>query len=224
MMASNPSTKSRILEEARRLANEAGFDRLTTRELAERCSINEGNLYYHFKTKAQIAEALFRAFKHDAQGLFEGALLPGASTSPGEVGELLRRAIDRLRGWCLLSWKYRALMRDGHVLFRLEPALQPAVAELTATLSSRVTLLIDELRRARILSIDEAQLAPLVANIFIVSTYWLGYVVQQTGESNPDESCLDWGFDQIMALIMPYRTWITRLILRRRPELLRLRP
>ncbi|RUT26700.1 hypothetical protein C0V97_05175 [Asaia sp. W19] len=209
-----PSTKSRILEEARLFANEVGFDRLTTRELAERCAINEGNLYYHFRTKTQLIEALFAAFDTEVRRLFDSLPVAPDRPSRAELLKSIARGVDLLRAWCALSWHYRALMRDGNALFRLAPELQKPAVSLNAVLVERVTEVIKEMRRMKALSIDEAAIPGLVANIFIISTHWLGYVIHQIGVSDPDETYLEWGFSQIFALIAPYRTWMTRLAMR----------
>ncbi|NIE78952.1 TetR/AcrR family transcriptional regulator [Asaia sp. As-1742] len=219
-MARGPSTRSRILEEARVVANEVGFDRLTTRELAERCGINEGNLYYYFKTKAQIVQALFALFETDAREIFSSGPFIHRQFNRAELIAAIEQAISLLREWCALSWHYRALMRDGNAVFRLAPEIQAAAMSLNRDLSARITGLVLELRRLRALSIDDDAIPPLVANIFIVSSYWLGYVIHQTGISDPDDSHLSWGFSQIMALVFPYRTWLARLIMTRHPDMI----
>ncbi|WP_025841698.1 TetR/AcrR family transcriptional regulator [Asaia platycodi] len=212
------STRSRILDQARLFANEVGFDRLTTRELAARCEINEGNLYYYFKTKAQLIEALFAQFAEAAQTLF--VELPEAETiAPRtELVGGVAQGVSLLRDWCGLSWHYRALLRDGNALFRLAPALQPQAMNLNLVLSARVTALIKQMKRIRALTIGDEAIPGLVANIFIVSTHWLGYVIHQRGVSDPDEKDLEWGFGQILSLVAPYRTWLTRLAMRLHPQ------
>ena len=219
-MARVSTTRSRILEEARCFSNEVGFDRLTTRELAERCGLNEGNLYYYFKTKGQLVTALFALFDAEARTLFQTRPASGRPVTRVELNSLIGYSTGLLRAWCTLSWRYRALMRDGNALFRLAPECQDAAMALNATLSAQVTTMIRELRHVKALSIDDEAIPPLVANIFIVSSYWLGYVVHQTGIADPDDTHLAWGFGQIMALVAPYRTWLTRLIMKRHPEML----
>lgn len=218
-MARESATRSRILEEARCFANEVGFDRLTTRELAARCGMNEGNLYYHFKTKGQLVSALFTRFDAETRALFVPGPVVGRPLAPAELGKAIEDSVGLLRGWCVLSWHYRALMRDGNALFRLAPECQTDAMALNATLSRQVTALVEALNRARALSIKPADIPALVANIFIVSSYWLGYVIHQTGVSDPDDTHLAWGFGQIMALVAPYRTWMTRRIMGRHPEM-----
>lgn len=55
-------TKDRIVEAARSLFNEQGYGAVTTAALAAHLGIAEGNLWYHFKTKRALLEALADRF------------------------------------------------------------------------------------------------------------------------------------------------------------------
>ena len=62
-------TRAKLIETARELFLEKGFDGLKMQELADRAGMNKGLLHYYFKTK----EALFQAiFKEAVQDLFGG--------------------------------------------------------------------------------------------------------------------------------------------------------
>ncbi|WP_210496813.1 TetR/AcrR family transcriptional regulator C-terminal domain-containing protein [Microvirga antarctica] len=47
-----------IVAEALKLLDEAGLDQLTTRRLAERLGVQQPTLYYHFKTKQLLVDAM----------------------------------------------------------------------------------------------------------------------------------------------------------------------
>ncbi|PKB19205.1 TetR family transcriptional regulator [Novosphingobium kunmingense] len=55
-------TRDRIVAAARALFNEQGFGAVTTAALAAQCGISEGNLWYHFKTKRDLMEAVADQF------------------------------------------------------------------------------------------------------------------------------------------------------------------
>lgn len=55
-------TRERIVEQARLLFNEQGYGAVTTAALAARCGIAEGNLWYHFKTKQALLDAISARF------------------------------------------------------------------------------------------------------------------------------------------------------------------
>lgn len=52
------TTKQRIVDEARRLFNEQGYENVTTAALAAHLGMAEGNLWYHFKTKRALLDAI----------------------------------------------------------------------------------------------------------------------------------------------------------------------
>ena len=60
-------TKDRILETARELFNARRFGNVTTAELAAECGIAEGNLWYHYKNKRALLEAIAGQFLHKLQ-------------------------------------------------------------------------------------------------------------------------------------------------------------
>ena len=52
------TTKERIVVEALRLFNEQGYEAVTTAALAAHLGMAEGNLWYHFKTKRALLDAI----------------------------------------------------------------------------------------------------------------------------------------------------------------------
>ena len=54
------STRNDIMDTARRLFSERGYNAVSIQDLADELGISKGNLTYHFKRKEQIVEALLR--------------------------------------------------------------------------------------------------------------------------------------------------------------------
>ena len=50
--------RGRIVDEAMTLLNEVGIDKLTTRKLAERLGVQQPALYWHFKNKSALLDAI----------------------------------------------------------------------------------------------------------------------------------------------------------------------
>ncbi len=71
-------TRERILEAALALFNEYGVPGVATATIAETMNISPGNLYYHFRSKEKIVEALFAQFKQE----IEATLAPPRRRSP----------------------------------------------------------------------------------------------------------------------------------------------
>jgi AcrR family transcriptional regulator len=55
-------TRDRIVATALGLFNEQGYGAVTTATLAQACGIAEGNLWYHFKTRAALLDAIGEQF------------------------------------------------------------------------------------------------------------------------------------------------------------------
>ena len=55
-------TRDRIVETALRLFNQQGYGAVSTAALASACGIAEGNLWYHFKTRAALLDAISQRF------------------------------------------------------------------------------------------------------------------------------------------------------------------
>ncbi|QQR38745.1 TetR/AcrR family transcriptional regulator C-terminal domain-containing protein [Devosia rhizoryzae] len=53
-----PIDRDRILQEALAVLNEVGIDKLSTRKLAERLGVQQPALYWHFKSKSLLLDAL----------------------------------------------------------------------------------------------------------------------------------------------------------------------
>jgi AcrR family transcriptional regulator len=97
-------TRERILELALRLFNEHGEPNVTTTAIADEMNISPGNLYYHFRNKDDIVNALFEQYERDIDALLA---LPGR-----------RREADVEDAWLFLHllfetiWRHRFVYRD----------------------------------------------------------------------------------------------------------------
>lgn len=58
MKAPQLKTRDRIVETALRLFNQHGYGTVSTAALAAACNMAEGNLWYHFKTRAALLDAI----------------------------------------------------------------------------------------------------------------------------------------------------------------------
>lgn len=68
-------TRDRIVETARTLFNEQGYGAVSTAALAAACGMAEGNLWYHFKTRRALLDALSERFASMVEARL--ALAPG---------------------------------------------------------------------------------------------------------------------------------------------------
>lgn len=189
-------TRQRILDAALVLFNERGPDHVTTAEIARAVEINEGNLYYHFRTKEALFLALFARFEADALaivGKIDGADEAAAATYAGF-----------LRLWFSLVWDHRFLFRDLVGLISSAPALVEPVRTISAAMRLAVGDIVARMEKAGLAVIPEEERSAVLTNLWIVSTYWAAYLNLQEGITEFGSQQLDWGLEQISSLFRPY--------------------
>lgn len=146
--------RSRIVDEAMALLNEVGIDKLTTRKLAERLGVQQPALYWHFKNKS----ALLDAVNSEMLARYHTHRLP----SPGEDWVDFTYATARSMRKTLLA------VRDGA---RIAAGTRPSVADFA---DAEGTLK---------LYVDAGFSAQEALHILLsLSRYVLGYVLEEQGE------------------------------------------
>lgn len=188
-------TRERVLEVSLALFNARGLERVTTAEIAAAAGINEGNLYYYFRKKEQLAAALFERFGD--------ALIATAESPLSDPADPASYAAYN-RGWFALMWDWRVFYRDGGALRLMAPSLRQRLAELTVRSQAEVARVFRTMRAHGFLAIDDADIDGLISNIWIVSSYWMDYRLQTAAELSPVD--LAWGLRQVELLVRPYLT------------------
>lgn len=188
-----PRTRDRIVAASLDLFNARGVGRVTTAEIAAASSMREGNLHYHFPRKSLLIEAIFAAFATEAEAV------------AGRLPEDFTRA-DALeayqRSWFDLIWRYRCVYRDGIVMVEIAPSLRGEVRALRQRTQTLARSVFEAAVEAGRLRIDPETLTRLLDNTWIVSSHWMSFRVQ--GKGDLDAADLEWGFDQVRALFLPY--------------------
>lgn len=146
--------RSRIVDEAMALLNEVGIDRLTTRRLAERLKVQQPALYWHFRNKS----ALLDAVNSEMLARFHTNRLP----EPGQDWVDFTFANARSMRRTLLA------VRDGA---RIAAGTRPSPADF-----------VDAERTLKIY-VDAGFTAQEALHILLsLSRYVLGYVLEEQGE------------------------------------------
>jgi AcrR family transcriptional regulator len=188
-------TRERVLEVTLALFNERGVDRVTTAEIADTAGINEGNLYYYFQKKEQLALAIF--------DLFAEALIATAERQVTDPADPNAYAAYH-RGWFELMWDYRFFYRDGAALRILAPSVRDKVQSLTMRGQAEVRRVFGLMRAHGFLRATDDEIAILIDNLWIVSSYWMDYRLRDTTQIT--QADLAWGFRQVEMLAQPYLT------------------
>lgn len=104
------ASESVIKGAALKLFSEKGFYATSTRDITEAAGVSKGTLYWHFKSKEEVAFSLVSDMLSDFLELIEatrdepGPVVPRLERLAAEVAELYYRETDYLR----LLWKFRA--------------------------------------------------------------------------------------------------------------------
>jgi AcrR family transcriptional regulator len=186
-------TREKILAQSLALFNARGLGRVTTAEIAAASGIREGNLQYHFPRKSGRVEALFSAFEVEAETV--AGRMPADPAAP-------EARLAYQRGWFDLIWRYRCIYRDGIAMVEIAPALRGEVRTLRQRTQALARGVFEAAAEAGRLRIDPDALTRLLDNAWIVSSHWMSFRVQ--GKADLDAADLEWGFDQVRALFLPY--------------------
>jgi TetR/AcrR family transcriptional regulator, tetracycline repressor protein len=145
-------TRQQVIDEAMRLVDANGLDRLTLRALAGRLNVQAPTLYWHVKNKAELLDALADAIMDDAIGAIPD------SDSAGEWHEWLLSALASLRRAMLAHADGARILSGARDSLRRADFSEHA----TSTLVNRGV----ELQRARM-------------TVLVGERYTLGYVLEE---------------------------------------------
>jgi AcrR family transcriptional regulator len=158
-------TRTRIQQVALELFAEQGYEKMSLREIAGRLDVTKAALYYHFKSKEDIARSLVE----DYFGQID-ALITWARTQPRTAPT--RREIMR---------RYLAIVAEGSEAFRMLQQNQAAVNSLAAAkgrgelFRERMSALIEQLTEPGASADDRLRAAMALGG---VSVGWMFFADQ----------------------------------------------
>lgn len=192
-------TRERILETARDLFNARRFGNVTTADLAAECNIAEGNLWYHFKNKRALLEALTDGFLIEVEERL--AMLPSDESRVLEdYAEMIAALVSEIR-------RYRFLYRDqADYGEHTDQLLQRLPGIYRDTLSQFQTYL-HAMKKAGHLDLDGDRLPPLATNMVIVLRYHLEFLRESGADSDIGSGAVASAVEQHLTL---FRHALTR--------------
>jgi len=191
-----PDTRERILVSTLSLFNQKGPESVTTAEIAKAVHLNQGNLYYHFRTKESLVLALFARFEADALAVVTEADAVQGADSKAYAGFL--------RKWFSLVWNYRFLFRDIPGLLATAPGLREPILTVSAGMHFLVDIIFQRMESTGLISVAAEDRQPLLTNMWIVSTYWAVYLGLQEGVHELGPQHVQWGLSQVASLLRPH--------------------
>ena len=174
-------TKTRILDAALNLFNEQGTANVTTNHIAEALSMSPGNLYYHFRNKAEIVRALFARIA--AAWAINYAVTPATMPS-------LSMMEDMLAGNFEIQARYRFFFRDLTLLLNADPDLAASYRANREAGLGNTKFLITLFVEAGVLNpVGDAEAIDDIAQLlWLVGDFWLVFKDTGGAEFSPADS------------------------------------
>ena len=188
-------TKDRILQTARELFNARRFGNVTTAELAAECGIAEGNLWYHFKNKRALLDAITERFLVDVEERL--AILPS------DPNDILQHYADMLFALMSEIRHYRFLYRDqadyGEHTARLLERL-PGIYRDTQT---QFQAFFHGMVKAGHLDLDAQTIPSLATNSILILRYHLEFLRESGQDSDIGSGAVRSAVEQHLTLFEP---------------------
>jgi AcrR family transcriptional regulator len=159
-------TKTRILDAALTLFNERVTSNVTTNHIAEALGMSPGNLYYHYRNKAEIVRGLFARIMDEWAANYA---LPRATMPSIQMMETM------VAGNFEIQARYRFFFRDLTLLLNADPELAIAYRDNRAAGIGNTKFLINLFAEAGVLKpIEDAEaLDDLAQLLWLVGDFWL---------------------------------------------------
>jgi len=189
------TTKDRILDAALNLFNERGTDTVTTNHIAEALSMSPGNLYYHYRNKAEIVRALFARI--EAEWATNYAVPPATTPSIAMMEAMVAGNFE-------IQARYRFFFRDLTLLLNADPELAALYRANREQGIGNTRVLISLFVSAGVLNPigeDEA-IDDLAQLLWLVGDFWL--VFKDTGGSEFLPADMDQGVRMFRRLLTPH--------------------
>ncbi|MUG65856.1 TetR family transcriptional regulator [Paenibacillus campinasensis] len=189
------NTKSRIVQTAVQLFNEQGIGKVSTNHIAAAASMSPGNLYYHFKNKSEIIQAILLDMYEEWNEVW--SLPEHVTLTQQHLEQKLLMNFDIL-------WRYRFFYREALSLFQADEALRLLHTEMMNTRLVEQEAFIRRFITDGVLRIeaDSEQLQKLLIACWIIANNWLSFL-EMNGQP-VDEASFTNGVGLIWAILDPY--------------------
>jgi AcrR family transcriptional regulator len=188
-------TKTRILDAALALFNAQGTANVTTNHIAAALEISPGNLYYHYRNKAEIVRALFTRIQSAWADNY--AVPPGTMPSVPLMEAMLAGNFD-------IQARYRFFFRDLTLLLNADPDLAATYRANRAAGLANTKALISLFVDAGVLRpIGNAENLDDIANLlWMVGDFWLVFKDSGGADFSPADS--DQGVRLFRRILTPH--------------------
>jgi AcrR family transcriptional regulator len=188
-------TRELVLATSLALFNEFGESNVSTNHIADEAEISPGNLYYHFRSKDDIALELFKRYLLLVKPTLE---LEDYAAQEAEDLWLRLHLIFEAMG------RFRFLFRDLTDLCTRIKNLRRALNGLLSMQHITLVALISGLRANGIMQISERDSEVLADNMLLLMTYWIPFAEVRGDPGLADGKVLSESVARVLHLVLPY--------------------
>lgn len=187
-------TRDRILLVSLELFNHEGEQGVTTVDIANELEISPGNLYYHFKGKESIIDALYAKFETELYALLAQSLEKGMTVE--EHWLFLYVLFEEI-------YKFRFFYLNAANILIKYPDIERRFRRLLALKIETIEALCLSLMAKLEVDIDVEDVRLLSENVVQSMLYWFPYQ-RLINPKMQDEALIHKGVYHILSLIAPY--------------------
>lgn len=185
-------TAQRVLATALELFNQHGESSVTSVDIANEMDISPGNLYYHFKGKELIVEALFDLHFRQLINLLDAANPDGLVLE--EQFYYVYLLLEKIH-------LYRFIYRSPMDLMEKYPVVAKGLAKIAKRLETTIENILTTNIQRETLSINSDELKPLVESVSIIMLQSTQYY--QLKQRFDDEHQIYSALALLLTLLMP---------------------
>jgi len=194
-------TKGRILRAGLALFNDAGFDSVTTAQLAAAAGVLEGTLWYHFKTKKDLVLAHLDALEARLHAHL-------AAPFPHTDEPAATAVFDHIERAFAVLWDFRYLLRDPLQAIEREEAVMARLRDIYVGVEDRVAERLGHAEASGLLDLSGASRRTLAVTCVLVGRYWLDYARIRYADAPGSRADREGrrAMEQVLSVLRPYYT------------------